>query len=238
MKHLVIYYVCTADYKLFFEDFNTSIKNFYPEFNRTIIIISDGLSEYNNYYDEEYNIHYKVKYIPHYPWPINTLFKMKYINDHKIDCDYAFYFNADLMFNEQILNYKDFFNLELLNVSRHGNCEYYGNDEFDYDNKYYDRGQVENSMSYIPNKYTYVSGAIFGGNAKIFYEMCNDIDTYVEIDLKNRIIPIWHDESYLNKWCYVYKDKISINKLYEYDVHHVNKYPFIYRYEKYHLKHK
>jgi hypothetical protein len=80
------------------------MKYFYPEFHKTIIIISDGLTEYNNYYDKEYNIHYKVKYIDHYPWPINTLFKTKYIYDNIIDCDYAFYFNADMEFNKKIVN--------------------------------------------------------------------------------------------------------------------------------------
>ena len=76
MKHLAIYYIATSNYKMGFEHFNKNISLLYPNFKKTIIILSDGLEDWNNVVGD--NVTYKVYHIDHFPWPIITLFKMIY----------------------------------------------------------------------------------------------------------------------------------------------------------------
>lgn len=77
MKHLAIYYIATSNYKMGFVHFKKNLGSFYPDFRKTVIILSDGLEKYDNIV--EGNITYKTYHIDHFPWPIITLFKMKYI---------------------------------------------------------------------------------------------------------------------------------------------------------------
>ena len=78
---------------------------------------------------------------------------------------------------------------------------YYLNDK---DNYAYDRNTL--SKSYIPlgeGKF-YVTGAFNGGTSKDFLKMTSIIKEWTDIDLKNNIIPLWHDESMLNKYLITY----------------------------------
>ena len=193
-KHLAIYYIATSNYKEGFIHFKKNIPYLYPEMKKTVIILSDGLTEWNNIIEE--NITYKVYHIDHFCWPIVTLFKMKYILDHKIDCDYAMYMNADLQYN---INYDTSLNkidLNKLNVSRHTHSDM---------NKCFDGNYFEKidktSSAYIGRPYTYIQGGLFIGPSDIFFKMCKEVCDMLEIDLKSNIITQWHDESYLNKWC-------------------------------------
>lgn len=214
MKHIAIYYIATDKYKEAFNYFKQDLKYFYPNFRKTIIILSDGLEEWDNVIEN--NITYKVYHIDHFTWPIIALFKMKYIYDHRIDCDYVCYFNADLQYN------KDYFDPELsildlnkLNVTEHSYAYYYNrkydNDLF-YDMKIdeiYKKFLSENSVSWIDDKYKYIQACFFFGPSDIVYEMCNDINDMINTDLKINVIPKYHDESYLNKWVLLNNEKVA-----------------------------
>ena len=58
------------------------------------------------------------------------------------------------------------------------------------------------STAYIPlsANVPYFCGGFFGGDSKSFIEMAKNISNSIDIDLKNGIIAIWHDESHLNKY--------------------------------------
>lgn len=194
-KHLAIYYIATSNYKEGFIHFKKNIPYLYPEMKKTVVILSDGLSEWDNVI--EGNITYKVYHIEHFCWPIVTLFKMKYILDHKINCDYAMYMNADLQYNKNCnVPLNKFLKLTKLNVSRHSYCNI---------NKLLDNRKFENidpsSIAYIDKPYNYVQGGLFIGASDIFFKMCEDVVDMLEKDLSKNLIPQWHDESYLNKWC-------------------------------------
>lgn len=196
MKTLIIYYIVTSNYKMGFEHFKKNLHYFFPQFKKTVIIISDGLKEWDNV--EENGITYKVHHIHHFCWPIIALFKMKLICDFWEEGDYACYFNGNLECN---INY-DYENTNIqfnkLNVSFHI-CS---NDEVIYDDEYF-ANISKNSQAYIfkKYKYKYVQAGFFFGPSHIVYNMCEYVSKMCEIDLKNNIIPQWHDESYLNKWC-------------------------------------
>jgi hypothetical protein len=193
-KHLAIYYIATSNYKEGFIHFKNNLPYLYPEMKKTVVILSDGLTEWDNII--EGNITYKVYHIEHFCWPIVALFKMKHILDHKIDCDYAMYMNGDLQYN---INYDTSLNkidLNKLNVSRH----HHSNINKCFDNNIFEKID-KSSLAYIGKPYTYIQSGLFIGPSDIVFKMCKEVCDMVEIDLKSNIIPQWHDESYLNKWC-------------------------------------
>ena len=191
---LAIYYIATSNYKMGFEHFKKNLPFLFPNMEKTVVILSDGLREWDNVVED--NIIYKVYYIDHFCWPIITLFKMKYIKDHKVDCDYACYFNANLQFNKDYDYSTNNIDLTGLNLSRHCTCD--ENSEFD--GSGYAWAINKESQAYIEEPYTYVIGGLFLGPSEIVYKMCEEVSDMVEKDLKRNIIPQWHDESYLNKW--------------------------------------
>lgn len=186
MKHFAIYYIATSNYKMGFEHFKKNLPYFYPDMRKTVIILSDGLTEWDNVV--EGNITYKVFHINHFCWPIITLFKMKFILDHKIDCDYAIYFNGNLQYNPQARMKP--LDLSKLNVSTH----VYHSDSSDY-----------------------VMGGLFFGAASIFYKMCEDVSIMVENSLKRNIIPKWHDETLLNEWVKENQNMVNKSQLVSYN---------------------
>lgn len=199
-KHLVIYYIATSNYKQGFKHFQKNLHLFYPELEKTVVILSDGLEEWNAVVDKN-NIFYLVIPIQHYCWPIITLFKMKYILDNKIvGADYVCYVNANFQFNPSFDFNKinQFIDLNKFNASRHAWSGF--DTKIDLDGFIYDKGINKESKAYIEKPYRYVQAAFFIGKANIVYEMCENVLTMCEEDLKRNIIPNFHDESYLNKW--------------------------------------
>lgn len=225
MQHLAIYYIATSNYKMGFEHFKKNLKYLFPNMKKTVIVLSDGLDEWNNIIED--GITYKVFHIEHFCWPIVTLFKMKHILDHKIDCDYVCYMNGTLVYNNDYTG--DVIDLTKLNLTRHAasdETKLYDSDLFEG----YGSGINKKSKAYIVKQpYTYVQGCFFLGPADITYKMCDDVSKMVEADLLNNLIPSFHDESYLNKWRLDNPDLIvsPIKKL----VSHNNAYtniPFVY----------
>ena len=46
----------------------------------------------------------------------------------------------------------------------------------------------------------YVAGGFWGGDSSSMYDLVRELSCLTEIDRRNGITPVWHDESYLNKW--------------------------------------
>ena len=47
--------------------------------------------------------------------------------------------------------------------------------------------------------------------------MCDTISQWIEDDLRRGVIPRWHDESYLNKYCLLNKHLCNISKIIGWD---------------------
>lgn len=201
MKTLTIYYIATNAYKDGFRHFMKNIHLFFPHFKKEVVILSDGLQELNG--TEVNGVNYKTFYISHFCWPIVALFKCKYILDHFSDSDFICYFNANLQANPDFKNW-DMFEFDKMNLSYHamnGNVDNFIMMPLAKDNA--------NSRSYIGNiKYEYIQSAFLFGPNKIFKKMCEDVVKMTEYDLRNNIIPKWHDESYINKWTLTNSDLV------------------------------
>lgn len=200
MKKLAIYYIATSNYKNGFSTFVDSIEHFMPDVHKTIFCLSDGLEAYDGYNVK--NLFVTVRKIDHLPWPLVALLKFHYIYKHRNDnFDYACYCNADLQFNTDCTNYR--FNENKINLCAHVNSfgfEVVDNFKFEYTKN-------PKSTAYIENPYKYcMSGFVYGLN-RLFIDMCKDIADMIDKDLMNNIIAERHDESYLNKWAVINKDK-------------------------------
>lgn len=132
-------------------------------------------------------------------WPGNTLYRFKLftsISDRLKQYDYLFFFNANAMFvsdvGEDILPK----NGEKLISVQH----------FVYKNKHpayiqYDRNKK--STAYVPWKHEpkeYCQACLLGGEGKAFLEMCEILSNNIDIDDKNGVCALWHDESHFNHY--------------------------------------
>lgn len=198
MNTVTIYIIATSNYKQGFLNMVDTLQYFLPSYKKTVVLISDGLQEWNNV--EKDGINFKVYYIQHYPWPIITLFKMKYILDYWNESDYAFFLNADLQCNkdsDETWLDKD----KLICTSSH------------FSGIFAEKETSKDSKAYVSdsNVHKYRIAAFFGGPCEIVKQMCNSVYEMLQIDLSHNIIPKWHDQSYLYKWCCDHKDLVSNN---------------------------
>ena len=209
-----IYYIATNIYINDFNRFLISIKNFFPNIKKEIILLTNSelnILNINNYPNISINYHK----IDDFPWPIITLFKMKYIYDYKGNYDYVFYFNA----NSELLNTNySWFDPTKINVSIHKDWLFENKNNALFLEPFMDN---PNSTSYIGTlDYIYVQGAFFGGPAQMIYDMCKIINEMLTIDLQNNIIPRYHDETYLNKYCLLFKEQVNISNVFISEIHY------------------
>lgn len=68
------------------------------------------------------------------------------------------------------------------------------------------------SNCYVPPKrrWHYVAGGFYGGRAGLFKMMCQLMYLYVQNDIYKGIMPIWHDESAINKFFEVNHEMVYI----------------------------
>ncbi|MBQ2017041.1 MAG: hypothetical protein II208_00755 [Alphaproteobacteria bacterium] len=208
MKTMAIYFIATSNYKQGFEHFKRNLHLLYPDIKKTVVVLSDGLEEWDGVVEN--GITYRVFHIEHYVYPIIMLFKMKHILDHKIDCDYVAYLNGDLQVNPDF----DFSQIDKLidlskfNTTRHawrcGEIEVF--DSYLFDKMFLNK----NSVAYIDGLYAYAQSGFFIGPSEIVFKMCQDVHRMTELDLRKNIIPSYHDESYMNRWIQDNKDSGNI----------------------------
>ncbi|MBW4730052.1 hypothetical protein [Prevotella melaninogenica] len=215
MLKIGIYYICTGPYKGWFPGFLESLKNFLPGDEKHLKIISDGLDDYHDYYDDKHRIYVdSIDKIHNYPWPIVTLFKFKYILDNKDDSfDYCFYFNG----NSEILVKSNLFwdNFRTILAKNDLLVTYHASDAIIDDIQNFKKGDKKidkkNSSSYIGTaNYIYVQACFWGGKATAIYQMCHEHLNLVSKDLLNHIIAPWDDETYYNKYIYINPDHLKI----------------------------
>lgn len=194
MKKVSILYICTGEYRNFFPDFKKSCDKFFlPGMEKEYFVFSDKKHEYFNYENVNY-----IK-IDKSPWPLNTLLRFHYfslVEDKLKENDYAYFFNANALFlsefSDDLLPKKEYSYLTaiphpgllkkcflLLPWERRKKLE-----------------------CYIPYTYkgTYCQGGFNGGKTSAYLKLINWCKEAITTDLKNNLIAVWHDESYINRY--------------------------------------
>lgn len=197
-----ILYVCTGKYHKFFEDFYESSEKFF---------LTEAEKHYYVWTDSELSIFNKPNitkiYQPKLGWPMDTMMRFHMFNDNVSileNNDYLFFLNANMIFmnfvGEEVL-------ADLVGV-KHPN--FWNKPPVTYP---YERNP--SSQFYIPFEEgrIYFQGCFNGGKTGMFLEMSRILADKLEIDSKNGIVPIWHDESALN-WYYCERDVLPLGPEY------------------------
>lgn len=192
-----------GEYDVFWPQFFKSAeKNLFPECHTKEYFVftdSPAIKEIKN------KVHiYKQKDLG---WPFNTMKRFHFfqsIHDDLEDFDYIFFANANAEFLcpisfEIIIDSKDIIMIE------HPGYHFVKKENLPFERK-------KSSNAFVPIKdgNIYVQGAFYGGKKEPFLQMIEILDARTEDDLKNNIVAIWHDESFLNWYAMKHYEKIQI----------------------------
>ncbi len=198
-KKIAILYIATGRYIVFWENFYKSMeKHFLPKHKKTYFLFTehDKLKVPSNVV----KIHQDQL-----PWPYVTFKRFHFfdaIKDKLAHYDYIYFLNGDAHpvqeINEEIFPSPE----QEVMVTLHSWYYLESKKNFCYDRN-------PKSISYIPydNGEFYVTGAFNGGTQKGFLKMVSRLKEWTNIDIKNNITPLWHDESMLNKYITTYYQK-------------------------------
>lgn len=200
--------ICTGKYDIFFKGlFETSEQFFLKNHNKKYFVFTDS----EEIIDSDNVKTIKQKFLG---WPYDTMYRFKMfksIEKELLALDYIFFLNANLLFlsevSEEVLPVEK--NDFLCGVNHPGYFNKSKN-EFPYERR-------EGSCLYIPieDGKKYFQGCFLGGSSLEFMEMSKILEEKIDIDLKNNIIPIYHDESALN-WYYKDKNPLVLDSGYSY----------------------
>lgn len=195
---VAILYIATGRYTIFWKYFYESAEKFLlPNCNKHYILFTDNLELLNQ------QVHYpNVTMIKQeaLEWPYSTLLRFKFFLEARNVIEkheFAFYFNA----NTEFLSYVT--EEELLPLAHHEKLSLCIQPHMFHRNKRkYTYERNSQSLAYIASNQGehYFTGALNGGETKAYLKMCEALNQNTEIDLKNDVIALWHDESHLNKF--------------------------------------
>ena len=194
-----ILYIATGKYIAFWPIFyrEASVRLF-PDAEKHYFLFTDS-TEYESYEN--------VTVVPteHRPWPRPTLDRFR----HMID-SYEQWKDADLVL---------FINANAIPCS-----PFFFNEVFPYAGSLVAcvhpcAGRIFSTCSletrkecraYVQENTPYVCGGFQGGYPASWLEACRTMQEWTEADEQHGITPVWHDESYWNKYCLMYKERVKL----------------------------
>lgn len=207
---IAILYISTGRYiKFWYPFYKATEHHFLPQYDKTYFLFTDH---------QNLKLPANVVYVPtaHEPWPYITLKRYHFFINQKEklkDFDYIFFMNGNLLFTTKIGS-------EVLPTKGQGLMVTI-HPWFRERKELFTYETNPASKAYIsPDEgFHYFTGAFNGGTAEAFLEMSETIKEWTDIDLKNKIIPLWHDESMLNRYMIDYmKEKTPLILDYNYVV--------------------
>ncbi len=203
MPTVAILYICTGRYTLFWPNFFRSAEQYLlPGYDKQYFVFTDADALEGESGGMVHRIPQEAL-----PWPYPTLYRFRFfarIASQLQGFDYIFFFNANCRIvrpitPEMILPAAD----EELVVTNH---PYYWNQPA---RKFtYERNPA--SAAYIPRGEgtLYAAGGLNGGRSADYLRFIETGNAYLQQDEAKGIIPVWHDESYLNR--YILHRKVKV----------------------------
>lgn len=191
-KKVAILYIATGRYIKFWDGFYQAMeKYFLPNHDKTYFLFTD-----HEFQKVEKNV-IKVKQ-KQLPWPYITLKRFHFFDGIKKqlkEFDYIYFLNGTMLpvaeIDEEIFPAKEQGIMVTLHPGNWVRSKLY---------LPYDRNPK--SKSYISDyegKY-YFMGGFNGGTSEAFLKLIDTLKKWTDIDLANKQMPKWHDESMLNKY--------------------------------------
>ncbi|MBT8522652.1 hypothetical protein G6737_08920 [Polynucleobacter paneuropaeus] len=193
----LILYICTGLYKEYFSAFRSSLDaHLVSSVGYEVAVFTDDPDYFCTYKDDP---RVRIVQIKQYPWPAITLFRYQYflwyLTHSKSTYRNCIFFNSNAQlaapFNiDSLLDGVDF-----LSVEHPGFISSTP--------QYFPLERSLISSAYIPfgrEPKVYSQGFLVGGNSQAFMRMCKTIAMWLLEDLGRKNYPIFHDESYQNKY--------------------------------------
>ena len=196
---IAILYIATGKYIDFWKKFyKATEKYFLPEHEKTYFLFTD-------HQDLDLPKNVVPVHIENEVWPYITLKRYHYFCDQKETLkkfDYLYFMNANLIFQAPIGNEVLPSSEQGLMVTIHPWYLSVQRERFTYETN-------QRSKAYIaPNEGRYYfMGSFNGGTSQAFLKLAEKIKEWTDIDLTNNVIPLWHDESMLNRYMIDYMNK-------------------------------
>jgi len=212
---IAINIIATAGYKKYLKPLIQSAeKYFLPGIEKTYFLYTDLVAPFDLPGIKSHFIQ-----IEHQPWPLVTLHRYHYISNYFLNeypgyknvFDYIFYVDADALFVYPA-------GTEILPLSGFGpgmiaveHCQHVcgDSDKFPFERNY-------NSCAYIPTgtPATYYGGGFVGGDIGTFISAASWMAMCIDTDKKSGIIPVFHDESILNKYLHINPPAVKLSPSY------------------------
>ncbi len=202
MKKIGILYIGIGRYVTFWDDFYKSCEEMLvPEMEKHYYVFTDQESQITP--SEQIHLYHQDDM----GWPCNSLFRFKMfrrIKEQLKGNDYLFFFNS----NAQVV----------LPVSAQ---DILPQDE-DYSAMCIESDITKMGHEHRPESAAYVSreeaqyyfsGALNGGKCEPFVQLIEACDDIVDTDLRNGIMPVWHDESVINRFLVGKKVKVMYREM-------------------------
>lgn len=193
--------VVTGKYIDYFEQLKDSVEeNFFNEDEVDIFLFTDT--------DREYGDNVKKIKIERGGWPNDTLYRYHYFlmaKEELMKYDLLLYLDVDLKVVSKVG--REMVG-DLVAVQHPG---FYGKTNGTYERR-------RTSTAYVPAtiKAPYYCGGLQGGRPEHYLKACEIMSKNIDIDKKNSIIAIWHDESHWNKYLSENKPETSLDPSYCY----------------------
>lgn len=179
--------VATNKYKQFLQPLITSADEFFLKDHEVTYYVFTN----NDISDIKSDRKIEKIQIDHMPFPFISLFRYKLFykfRAHLIEEDYIYYSDVDMLFVDKVGD-------EILGVlvgTQHpGFTGLKGSPETrKHSNAYINENDIIN----------YYAGGFNGGSTYSFVVMAEQIEKWIDDDLNNGIIAVWHDESHLNRY--------------------------------------
>ncbi|EFA4361130.1 hypothetical protein E2059_20165, partial [Escherichia coli] len=180
-----IFYICTGEYKRFFDKFYLSCEDkFIPEFEKKYYVFTDSDRIYFSKY-----LNVEVINVEKNCWPLNTLLRFSYflkVIDKLQTNSYTFFFNANAVIVKEI-PFSTFMESDLIGVIHPG-----------YKNRIsilYPWERRKNATCYLGylKKGIYYQGCFNGGKTASFKRLIQICNMMTMADLKKNLIAKVHD---------------------------------------------
>lgn len=135
----------------------------------------------------------KFNKINHEPWPFITLYRFRCfskIYKELSSYDFILYMDSDLEVVQDIEI--DFSKIKILGVHHPGSL---------LNPAFFPVERNKKSTAFTPKtEKIYHQGCLWGADKNIFFDMNDELTECVNIDVKNKVMASWHDESHLNRY--------------------------------------
>jgi len=198
-----IIFIGTKLYAGFFKGFYERVNRYFMnDADKTFFVFTD---QPDHPYFNVNNV--KIHNIEHLDWPYITLYRFKFMNQaakELSEMDYVVFIDADLWPIEETKKSEIFpegHTHNFFGVQHPGFIGQPGTFEDNPESKAYAYGNNYDISNYW-------QGCFWGGRSSSILEMISKLESWVDEDLSKEIIAKWHDESHMNKFFLMNKEKM------------------------------